>query len=104
LHTALTPRRQHTATLLPDGRVLVAGGEVRDGGTAFVFDPRTGWSQTGSMKELRVRHVAISFPDGCLAVNGLPPVARTDVCLGSRTAVGRWTMFVADDVALDLTP
>ena len=36
-------RRLHTATLLPDGTVLVAGGSVRNGpdGTAELYDPGT---------------------------------------------------------------
>src|SRR5262249_46802808 len=59
-------RAQHTATLLPDGRVLVAGGV--DGNndetnhalaSAELYDPATGkWSATGSMRWPRAFHTA----------------------------------------------
>jgi len=44
-----TPRYFHTATLLPDGKVLVAGGwNLLD--SAELYDPATGrWNPTGSM-------------------------------------------------------
>ena len=51
-------REVHTATLLPNGQVLVAGGY--DGGDCFasaeLYDPATGlWTATGSMATARVR-------------------------------------------------
>src|ERR1051326_5848174 len=42
----------HTATLLPNGKVLVAGGSMDDGSftSAVLYDPATGtWSSTGSL-------------------------------------------------------
>jgi N-acetylneuraminic acid mutarotase len=70
-------RSRHTATLLPDGRVLVAGGQTLDLGTitttatAELYDPRKGtWSPTGSMTTPRSRHTAILLPGGKVLVAG----------------------------------
>ena len=53
-----TARNSHTATLLPNGRVLVAGGYGPDGTTAIssaeLYDPDTGtWTNTGSLNSAR---------------------------------------------------
>jgi hypothetical protein len=69
-----TPRRYHTATLLPNGKVLVAGG-ARDGSTnlatAELYDPATGtWRATGSMSIVRARHAATLLPNGKVLVSG----------------------------------
>jgi uncharacterized delta-60 repeat protein len=67
-------RESHTATLLPDGRVLVAGGEDRLDhavATAELYDPKTGtFSPTGSMDVARVFHTATPLPDGRVLVVG----------------------------------
>src|SRR5208337_3445314 len=62
-------RKSHTATLLTDGRVLIAGGENVSGGvvlaTAELYDPvsRT-FSATGSMNFTRKFHTATLFTGG----------------------------------------
>ncbi len=67
-------RARHTATLLPDGRVLVAGGNA-DGSTglagAEVFDPSSpGWSTIASMAHAREGHTATLLPDERVLVAG----------------------------------
>ena len=58
------PFADHTATLLRDGRVLVAGG-----GSAELYDPASGtWSATASMLEVRSGHTATLLPDGRVLV------------------------------------
>jgi WD40 repeat protein len=65
-------RGEHTATLLPNGKVLVAGGGS-DGllSSAELYDPATGtWSPTGSLNGPRTRHTATLLPNGKVLVAG----------------------------------
>jgi len=62
------PRYMHTATLLPDGTVLVAGG---GSATAEVYDPSTGsFATTGSMEVSRSGHTSTRLKDGRVLVVG----------------------------------
>lgn len=63
-------RAAFTATLLRDGRVLVAGGDP--GFTAAeLYDPDTGrWTATGSMAEGRIGHAATLLSAGTVLVTG----------------------------------
>jgi N-acetylneuraminic acid mutarotase len=70
---------EHTATLLADGNVLVAGGYSGPGlvvtATAELYDPATGvWSRTGSMQAARYAQAAATLADGrVLVAGGLGP-------------------------------
>jgi len=68
-----TGRANHTATLLPSGKVLVAGGENSSGllASAELYDPATGsWSTTGSLATARSGHTATLLPNGKVLVAG----------------------------------
>jgi autotransporter-associated beta strand protein len=57
----------HTATLLSDGKVLVAGGDAL--GTAELYDPAAGhWTPTGSLITARGGHTATLLLDGKVLV------------------------------------
>jgi N-acetylneuraminic acid mutarotase len=67
-----TVRVGHTATLLPNGEVLVVGGHsVSMGATAELYNPATGtWIFTGSMATARAGHTATLLPNGEVLVVG----------------------------------
>jgi hypothetical protein len=67
------PRYVHTATLLPTGKVLVAGGENNSGtiASAELYDSATGiWSPTGSLTIVRSWHTATLLLNGKVIVAG----------------------------------
>jgi hypothetical protein len=65
-----TARVLHTATLLPNGMVLVAGGQGAPA-SAELYDPASGtWTITGSLSDGRYSHTATLLPDGMVLVAG----------------------------------
>lgn len=68
----IVAREKHTATLLADGRVLVAGGCTSSPvATAELYDPGAGtWTLTGSLRQPRCEHTATLLPDGQVLVAG----------------------------------
>ena len=93
----LPPRAIHTATAMPDGRVLIAGGFITSGSTvcppevsgtatcfamsatsdAYVFDPPTTrfFPVTGGILAARGGHTATALPDGRVLIAGGAPSA-----------------------------
>ena len=69
-------RREHVAVRLPDGRVLIAGGQDILGGTgqlatAEIYNPSTGtWSPTGSMSVARFGFAATLLRNGKVLITG----------------------------------
>src|SRR5947208_2412876 len=66
-----TARYDHTATLLRNGMVLVAGGNPDELDSAELYDPATGtWSVTDSLHHGRADHVETLLPNGMVVVAG----------------------------------
>ncbi|MFP2905155.1 Kelch repeat-containing protein [Pyxidicoccus sp. 3LFB2] len=66
-------RRNHAATLLPSGKLLVTGGISGPDvvASAEVYDPETGtWTATGSLNMARRNHTATLLPSGKVLVTG----------------------------------
>jgi hypothetical protein len=95
-----TARTRGTATLLSDGKVLVAGGIDASGWvtSAELYDPETGsWTATGSMRTPRAGHTATLLSDGKVLVTGgingasgsLASAELFDPATGSWTAARR---------------
>jgi hypothetical protein len=75
--TMSVPRSGHTATLLPDGRVLLAGGMVSVRGdeeltaSTEIYDPRTGTLSPGvNLTMPRAGHTATLLKDGNVLIAG----------------------------------
>src|ERR1041385_6492969 len=77
-----TARTDHTASLLNDGKVLIAGGNIpctptlcgtvlNAFATAELYDPAANaFSGTGSMVTARFQHTATVLPSGLVVISG----------------------------------
>jgi Fibronectin type III domain/Kelch motif/Galactose oxidase, central domain len=82
-----TARYEPTATLLPSGQVLVAGGINASSAflaSAEIYDPSTGiFTATGSMTTARDGNTATLLPNGKVLVtggtNGVTPIASAEI-------------------------
>ena len=95
-----TGRGMHTATLLPNGKVLIAGGHPNDNSpssataSAELYDPASGtWAVTGSLTDAREYHTATLLPNGKVLVAGgnndtTGTLASTELY---DPATGKWT-------------
>ena len=69
-------RDQHTATLLPNGKVLIVGGVLASGvtATALIYDPSANtWAPAASLATARSYHTATLLPNGEVMVAGGSP-------------------------------
>lgn len=91
------PRSGHTATLLPDGKVLVAGGTTDTSHSADLFDPTSSsFVPTGGMLYTRTGHCSGLLPNGKVLIAGggdsngtlFKPAEVFDPTTGSFTVTG----------------
>ncbi len=98
-------RAQHTATLLPDGRVIAAGGSgaVGDLVSSEIYDPlRATWIPGATLNVGRADHAAVLLPSGRVLVAGgagllaratselYDPSAAAWTATTGGLATGRW--------------
>ncbi len=99
--TMASSRDLHTATLLQDGRVLVAGGGNK---STEIYDPSTdSWSAAADLLELRKAHTATLLPDGRVLVVGGSGGQPSGLPL-SRRRPPRYAAEVYDPLADTWTP
>ena len=91
-------RASHTATLLPNGKVLVAGGYNGSSylASAELYDPASGsWSYTRSMAATRENHTAMLLPNGKVLVaggyNGSSYLTSAELFDPNSGASGSWS-------------
>jgi hypothetical protein len=91
-------RSEHTATLLPSGKVLLAGGHVA---SAELYDPSSGsFTAAGGMTVTRTSHTATMLPNGKVLITGgtstsgqfLASAELYDPSAGKFTAIASMTV------------
>ncbi len=86
-------RSEHTATLLPNGKVLVAGGGASLS-SAELYDPTHGtWAATGSLATGRRTHTGTLLADGrVLVAGGYGPSGIVSSAEVFNPATGTWSV------------
>jgi hypothetical protein len=105
----IAKREKHTATLLQDGTVLIAGGTSDIPASAELYDPSTGnFTPSGFLATLRDSHTATLLPNGQVLIAGgfgqtnystSPPLASAelyDPILKRFTAPGAAVLGLVD--------
>ena len=92
-----TPRVFHTATLLPDGRVLIVGGAAALR-TAEIYNPTSNsWTTTGSLNIGRQGHAAVLLSNGKVLVSGGTSSAGQTITAAETydPSTGSWTLVTS---------
>lgn len=96
-----TPRAGQSATLLSDGRVLIAGGQTENNNvfsalaTAELYDPTIGtFKATGSMTVARFNHTSTKLPSGHVLIAG----GGGPTGVGSASSVGSTPSLVSAEL------
>ncbi|MGC2636279.1 MAG: kelch repeat-containing protein [Acidobacteriaceae bacterium] len=105
-----TGRYYHTATLLPNGNVLIAAGQEAIGdvlAASELYNPTTGtFTATGSLENARAQHTATLLPSGQVLVAGgitnVPDAgAMTGICELYDPSTGAWSTTGSLNLARD---
>jgi len=94
-----TARNGHSATLLPNGKVLVAGGDVAPNGatlaSAELYDPtKNTWAPAAATNQARAHHAGILMGNGKVFVTGGDGGLQTPIPSGSEVydpGTNTWT-------------
>lgn len=105
--TLKTGRQSFTSTLLPDGKVLVAGGFISGGtptNTCEIYDPTTNtWNFTMEpMATMRVHHAATLLNNGKVLVSGGERISGGDSAEIFDPSTGTWTTVMPNTIVRDL--